>query len=340
MGDFKPKSRLKRFADRLFGYDYFISYAWKDGRDYSVKMATALEEHGFDVFLDSKSYSRGDDWKQIGSWALNRTGQLILIATDAARESGPVKRELEIFSKTGRRIIPIDFGDIQSVDQGDDPFKEYLPDEILRILEDRELSSGPSENTINKIIESFDLRRQSQKRLIWLSGALLILLMTTLLSIFFAVDANNKNRSLLDEQRINRAQLLLANSENLANAQNQRMNLSSLLAMKSYELDASAEALNRMRKNLAITPLFERFISFPSKRVFRFNLSVDDALRRVVLLSDDGVTVSVSDLSHKYNDLLVKPDLGADFRVLNTHDAQLSPNGNLLAVTFVYVSRL
>ena len=103
------RSVWRRALDFVFGYDFFISYAWVDGGLYAEKLARALEMSGFEVFLDRDDFGSGDDWKQVGAWTLRRTGQLILVGTPAAIHSNPVAREVELFRATGRRIIPIDF---------------------------------------------------------------------------------------------------------------------------------------------------------------------------------------------------------------------------------------
>ena len=72
-------------------------------------LASRLKADGFQVFLDRANYASGDDWKKVGAWTLRRTGQLILVGSPAAIRSDPVIREVEIFSKTGRQIVPIDF---------------------------------------------------------------------------------------------------------------------------------------------------------------------------------------------------------------------------------------
>ena len=81
------RSWVKRLADALFGYDFFISYAHGDGQTYAVQLARELEAKGFDVFLDTKEYLTGDDWKRIGAWALRRTNRLVLVGTPRALES-------------------------------------------------------------------------------------------------------------------------------------------------------------------------------------------------------------------------------------------------------------
>ena len=69
--------------------------------------------HGFECFLDRQDYTKGDDWKLVGAWALKRTGRLVLVGTPKALESKPVLREVQIFTSSGKRVIPIDFdGDL------------------------------------------------------------------------------------------------------------------------------------------------------------------------------------------------------------------------------------
>ena len=105
----QKKRLLRRVVDFVFGYDFFISYAWDDGANYASKLYSELEADGFEVFLDRSHYAMGDDWETIGAWTLRRTGQLILVGSPEAIRSKAVIREAEIFSATGRRIIPIDF---------------------------------------------------------------------------------------------------------------------------------------------------------------------------------------------------------------------------------------
>jgi hypothetical protein len=91
-GDDGSRSVPRRLLGFVFGYDFFISYSWSD-----------------QVFLDRADYALGDDWKKAGAWTLRHTGQLILVGSPAAIRSDPVIHEVKIFSKTRRRIVPIDF---------------------------------------------------------------------------------------------------------------------------------------------------------------------------------------------------------------------------------------
>ena len=83
------KNLLSRMVDFVFGFDFFVSYAWSDGAIYAAKLAERLTADGFEVFLDRHSYASGDDWRKVGSWTLRRTGQLILVASPDALGSPP-----------------------------------------------------------------------------------------------------------------------------------------------------------------------------------------------------------------------------------------------------------
>ncbi|WP_412104575.1 toll/interleukin-1 receptor domain-containing protein [Rhizobium beringeri] len=106
---FQRRSIGRRLLDRIFGFDFFISYSWKDGGTYARNLAHALEKEGFEVFLDREDYSSGDSWKEVGRWTLWRTAQLVLVATPEALDSKPVEREVRLFQKSKRRIVPIEF---------------------------------------------------------------------------------------------------------------------------------------------------------------------------------------------------------------------------------------
>jgi hypothetical protein len=107
----KTRSFWRHIIDFVFGYDFFVSYAWEDGRDYASPLAEALEHRGFECFIDDKSLSRGDHWRAVVRGAIARTSQLIFVGTRKAFDSEPVLDEIRSFSISGRKIVPIYFGD-------------------------------------------------------------------------------------------------------------------------------------------------------------------------------------------------------------------------------------
>ncbi len=165
---------FERILDWFYGYDYFITYRWSDGRVYAVALAEQLEQQAFDCFLDSADYAKGDNWKKIGERALKKTSRLVLVGSPHAvrpvppREPGtdPVLRELEIFTATGKRVIPINFdGTLTAGDNDDPPVTRCLDRDGLWIRESMtQLAIGPTETTLNELRASFNLVRQSEKR--------------------------------------------------------------------------------------------------------------------------------------------------------------------------------
>jgi hypothetical protein len=178
----------RRALDFAFGYDFFISYASRDGSAYAQLLSHRLEEMGFEVFLDRDDYASGDDWKKVGSWTLRRTGQLILIGSPGALASAPVAREVELFSRTGRRIVPIDFGGSLDGVAGEVPLGQYLPPDILRIREPSDgLATGPSDATIGSIVRTFTLVRQDKKRVLILAVVAVLLALLAVAALIFAL---------------------------------------------------------------------------------------------------------------------------------------------------------
>ena len=57
---------FQKINDFIFGYDFFISYAWKDGRTYAEKLKNQLTDLNYVCFLDSEDYVKGGDWKIAG----------------------------------------------------------------------------------------------------------------------------------------------------------------------------------------------------------------------------------------------------------------------------------
>lgn len=197
-----PRQSLwRRLLGLMFGYDFFISYSWSDGANYAASLARQLRSQGFEVFFDRDDYASGDDWKKVGAWKLRRTGQLVLVGSPAALLSAPVIREVQIFSGTQRRIVPIDFDGTLEWKADDAPLAQYLPAEILRIREPAAaLKSGPSDQVVATIRRSFNLVRQDKKR-VNLSIAVAGFFAVLAAIAFFQFVQATLARSLAEEQR-------------------------------------------------------------------------------------------------------------------------------------------
>ena len=163
--DFSRKSFWLRLNDFLFGFDYFISYAWADGRHYAVKLAEKLQERGLECFLDSDDYAKGDNWKLVGQRALAMTSRLVLVGSPKALVSEPVLREVAIFTMKNRHVVPISFEGTLDPGKSSAPIVKFFASEILRIEENLEtLATGPSDTVADELAHSFKLLTQEKKR--------------------------------------------------------------------------------------------------------------------------------------------------------------------------------
>jgi hypothetical protein len=193
-GDDGSRSVPRRLLGFVFGYDFFISYSWSD-----------------QVFLDRADYALGDDWKKAGAWTLRHTGQLILVGSPAAIRSDPVIHEVKIFSKTRRRIVPIDFAGSLEWTESDSPLAPYLPAQILRIREPAAaLHSGPSEETVAAIRRTFDLVRHDRKRVSAFAIIALLLGVLAVAATVFGISAFLERNIALKNEGISLAALCCA----------------------------------------------------------------------------------------------------------------------------------
>ena len=169
IGTLNPDRRgfWKSIKDRLWGYDFFISYHWASGGTYAVNLAQRLREQNYDVFLDRADYASGDDWKAVGEIALRNTQRLVLIATrEAVTISKPVEHEITIFTARNRQVIPIVFGDkFEDLDRSQYLTLNRMPDSKLYIEEGKEtLVSGPSDKIVAELIRTQGVMRRRNLR--------------------------------------------------------------------------------------------------------------------------------------------------------------------------------
>jgi hypothetical protein len=187
------------------GYDFFISYAWKDGRRYAVSLRESLGSRGFRCFLDSEDYEKGTSWKSEGKRALKKAERLLLVVTPAAMQSEPVQREVRVFRAINRPVWPIDIAGIWESDVAT-PIRQEISSEILRFTEvagagedrtealQRILATGPSNEVLQDIAKSFKIRRQNEKRVFWLGIAASVFFVLAVGAGILAGIANSQRR--------------------------------------------------------------------------------------------------------------------------------------------------
>jgi len=162
---------ISKIKNRLWGYDFFISYHWASGGAYAVQLAQQLRERGFEVFLDRSEYAMGDDWQAVGEVALRNTRRLVLVATrEAVFDSFPVEREILLFTDRNSHIVPIFFEDTFAAEEKANPGKhlvlERLPDATLYIEDSLHnlVEHGPSAEVVQKLISTHRTTRTRQVR--------------------------------------------------------------------------------------------------------------------------------------------------------------------------------
>jgi hypothetical protein len=94
-----------------FPFDVFVSYAHADeDRDFAVRLARALGQAGFSIWLDEEQMLAGDPVDRRLTKALEQAQHAVFVVTDAWLDRPYTQWELTIFSKERsetRRLVPI-----------------------------------------------------------------------------------------------------------------------------------------------------------------------------------------------------------------------------------------
>ena len=98
---------LDRLSKFLFGYDFFISYAYKDGREYAEYLVKKLGDLDFACFFDSSELPPGEQLPTSLRRAIGRSKALILVGTEGSIDAPYVDLEVSTALDQGK-VIPID----------------------------------------------------------------------------------------------------------------------------------------------------------------------------------------------------------------------------------------
>ena len=155
---------LDKLADFLFGFDYFVSYAHADGRNYARELSKRLEAAGFSVFLDERVYVAGDDLQIATRRRIRMSKKLVVIVRENVLASDWVRKEIEVSLASGHVPIAIDINDTLARAPDDNPIKVALTDKIF-IPETLDDADGePSPAVVMKLVRSFEATRQHTVR--------------------------------------------------------------------------------------------------------------------------------------------------------------------------------
>lgn len=162
---------VRWLADFLFGFDFFISYAWKDGSNYPERLARALGDLGYKVCLDKSEYRAGEDLNLLTRRFVRNSNTLVLVARSLALDSKWVLREVQECLDAGRTPVAIDInGTLEKADEAS--VLKGLLHPRLHIEERLEDPDGsPSDRVIQRLQQRFVGVRQETFRQRVIAGA-------------------------------------------------------------------------------------------------------------------------------------------------------------------------
>ena len=160
------KRKFREAIDWIFGFDFFISYAHKDGTGYPSRLTASLAKLRLDAFLDKTIYSAGDDLSVETQRRVRMSQSLVVVCGPEALKSTWVTREVEVALDAGRRIVVIDVKGAFESAPADLPLRVLLENHIRirEFLGDTDV--GPSPGTVEQIEMSFRSMKQLTRRII------------------------------------------------------------------------------------------------------------------------------------------------------------------------------
>ncbi len=195
LGPFPAIPWWRRLANRIWGYDFFVSYHWASGGEYAVKLAEALRQRNYDCFLDRSEFAGGDDWKHQASQALANTQRLIVIGTrEALTISAPVRDEVIIFTARSERVIPILFGErVADTERHAYPTLNLISNRVVEIIEPAENQfNGPSDVALDQIEQAHSILRRRKLRAMLVSSVIAVLALATVAATMSFINAERQ----------------------------------------------------------------------------------------------------------------------------------------------------
>lgn len=157
---------LQRLADYFFGYDFFLSYAHQDGKNYPANLRERLERAGFRVFIDQTEYVPGLDLRRETNRQIRKSQSIVLIARPASLRSEWVRKEVDVALSIGRIPLLIDInGSVTSAPAESSLAALAREQHWLRLIETiPALDDPPSEHAISELMRTFAHTRRETIR--------------------------------------------------------------------------------------------------------------------------------------------------------------------------------
>jgi WD40 repeat protein len=279
----------RRIGDFFFGYDFFVSYAHRDGAHYPRALGAALQKLGYRVFLDEREYAPGDDLRIGTRRMVTKSRYLVLVARDGLvqreenDEASWVRREIEACLQSGRTPVVIDVNGAFSRASPSNRLHRLLADRIFvpETLEDPD--GRPSAGVLDKLSAGFKATRQETLRLRWISSAAFALLVLTAVAIWQGWLAERR-RVEAERQRDDAwSRLLTIEARRLGKA---APDTALLLAAAGARIQASAAGMALLRELLLAEPRLERFLQAQTAPWRRAVFAPDGSA--LLVAADDG----------------------------------------------------
>lgn len=201
------RSFWQRLADAWFGYDYFIAHRTQDGGNYAAALYERLRAKGneLDCFLDQKHYPAGQNLRWLQSLAVQKTSRLVVVVTAGAHDSDHVLSEVQEFKKRrqGKTVVPIGTRDTLAKEAFPEsrllPELPQYPADICILESPGDLSVGPSDKTVEKLLNDFSEERKATKRIRALKviACVLFVLMVAAVGLGWAAYVQSERRAAL-----------------------------------------------------------------------------------------------------------------------------------------------
>ncbi|NOT29121.1 MAG: TIR domain-containing protein, partial [Planctomycetes bacterium] len=185
---------LDRFLDRVFGYDWFLSYrrADSEGGSYARALDAELRRRGYRCFFDDREYPGGRVRASLRR-AVRRSSTFVLVVTRGALGSEHCRAELAEAVRTGRVLAPILFPEEAGAILAESMQAALAESHGYREAPGR-LGHGPSERVLEELVQHFHHRRRESVQRRFLLGLALLLAGLLCASVVLTLLVESKRR--------------------------------------------------------------------------------------------------------------------------------------------------
>ena len=230
--DGKADGLVARVVDRVFGYDFFLSYSHGDGMRLPHRLKQRLEQAGFRVFLDQTEYVAGVDLRRETRRQVMKSRKIVVVARSGALKSEWVKREVDVALAHGKIPVILNLNGALEAAPEDAVLATIARERHwLRLNVTLEDPDGePSDQVVSELVRGFNHTRQETKRQRIFATAAAILALMAGVATWQAIEAI-RARTVAEAQR-DRAQRVL---EQVVGNSNRRVEALSLRMKRDRE---------------------------------------------------------------------------------------------------------